>query len=124
MGELNQIPKHHQSKAPWKERFKRYAVGIPIFLIFYVVLILLYLYPHWPTDLVGWFILIVVGIPISLCVEWVGEILFSERIGLRISGKKFSVTRIVFSLFVFLVIAGVLALFWFVFGPFIRQHFR
>ncbi len=124
MGKMNQIPTHHQSNAPRKERFKRYGVGISIFLAIYVVLILLYLYPHWPIDLVGWVILMGVGIPISLCVEWVGESVLSERIGLKISGKSFSVTRIVFSLFVFLVIAGGLALFWFVLGPFVRQHFR
>jgi len=121
---MNQTPTHHRPNAPLKERLKRYAVGIPIFLAIYVVLILLYLYPHWPIDLMGWFILIVVGIPISLCLEWIGESLLSERISMKISSKKFSMRRIAFSLVVFLLISGVLGFFWFVLSPFVRHHFR
>lgn len=106
-----------------KERTKRFAIGVPIFLGVYIVLILLYIHPHWPIDLVGWLILIVVGIPISLCLEWIGESVFSDKVGLKISSEKFSIKRIVFSLFVSAVIVGALVLLWLVFGSFIRHHF-
>ncbi len=106
-----------------REKVMRYLVGIPISLGIYLGLILLYIYPHWPADLTGWFILILVGIPVSFCLEWIGNSFFSKETGSRISEKRFSVKRIALGLFVFISIAGGLAFLWVLIGFHIRPHF-
>ena len=103
---------------------RRYAVGVPIILGVYLILILFYIYPHLPIDIVGWFVLILIGIPISLTLEWIGESILSEKVGLKISGKKVSGKRVIFLLCIFIFVLGILALLWFIFGSFIRHHFR
>ena len=117
------MPGEVGSNKLWRERIKRHIIGVPIFLGIYLGLILFYIYPYWPADLIGWFILFLAGIPISLCLELIGESILSKKSGLKISDEKISVKRIALSLFVFVAIAGILTLLWFVFGPFIRQHF-
>lgn len=120
------MTKQYGSNKVWKERIVRYAVGIPILLVIYLVLILFNIYPHWPIDIIGWSILIVAGIPISLCLEWIGSSIFSEKTTLKISRKRLSAKRIMFALFVVVVIEVVLFLLWLVFGSFshIHQHFK
>lgn len=108
---------------PEKNRLRRYAIGIPILLGVYLILLLFYIYPHWPIDLVGWLILIFGGVVISFFLEWIGESLFTEKTGLRLSGKKFSLKRIVVTLLVFIAIACGLAILWFLLGSFLRPHF-
>ena len=106
-----------------RERVMRYLVGIPISLGIYLGLILLYIYPHWPADQLGWFILILVGIPVSFCLEWIGNYFFNKETGSKISEKRISVKRIALGLFVFISIAGGLGLLWVLFGFHIRPHF-
>lgn len=120
---MNQISNHNASNGHCKERIRRYVIGVPILLGVYLALILFYIYPHWPIDLIGWSILILAGIPISLGLEWIGESTFSEKAGLRISNKKFSAKRIGFSIFIFILIMVILGLLWFIFSSFVRQHF-
>jgi hypothetical protein len=103
---------------------RRYAIGIVIFLGTYLVLILLYIYPHWPVDLVGWLVLILIGVPISFCLEWISESAFSKKTGVRISTNRLSVTRIAIALLFIVLIAGTFALLWAACGPFIRPHFN
>lgn len=113
-----------ESKESCKDRVVRYAVGIPIFLGVYLVLMLFYVYPHWPLDLIGWAILVLAGIPASLCLEVIGEFVLSEESGQEISNNKFSIKRVVIALLVFAVIAGASILLWFAYGSSIRHHFR
>ena len=75
------MPKQDESNEIWKGRIKRFAIGVPIFLGVYLALILFYIHPHWPIDLIGWAILVLAGIPISLGLEWIGESVFSEKAG-------------------------------------------
>ena len=117
------MPKQLKSNEFWKERIKRYTIGTLIFLVVYLALILFYIYPHRPIDATGWSILFLAGIPISLCLEWIGESIFSKKTGLKISGSRISAKRIMFVFFIFAVIAGALTFLWFIFGHFIRQHF-
>ena len=112
--------KSNKSQKDWG---KRYLIGVLVVLVVYLALLLYYIYPHWPIDLLGWFILILVGIPISLCLEWIGESIFSKEVGQKISDRKLSAKRIIFSLLVFVGIAGVFVILWFIFGSFIRPHF-
>ncbi len=106
-----------------KERLVRYAVGIPIFLIVYLVLALFYIYPHLPINLKGWAILIFAGFPIAICLEFIGEFTFIKETGQKILNKKFSVRRVLIALLVFAVITGVSIFMWFAYGSLIRQHF-
>jgi uncharacterized protein YqgC (DUF456 family) len=106
-----------------RESVMRYLVGIPIFLGIYLGLILLYFYPHWPADSLGWLVLILVGIPVSFCLEWIGNYFFSKETGSKKTEKRFSVKRIALGLFVFISIAGGLGLLWVLFGFHIRPHF-
>ena len=71
----------------WKERVARYAIGLAVLLVVYLLLVLVYVYPHWPIDLVGWAILILVGVPVSFGLELIGGNIFSRRLGQRFSGK-------------------------------------
>jgi len=117
------MPEHSELKGQWRERTTRYAIGLPIFLGVYILVILADIFPFRPTDLIGWAVLILAGIPILLCLEWIGKSVFSKKVGHKISDDKFSFRRIIFSLFIFLAVAAVFTLLWFVFGPLIRQHF-
>ena len=42
----------------------------------------------------GWVILVVVGIPLYILLEGLGEVFFSEKVGKSISDKDFSGVRI------------------------------
>jgi len=119
---MDQIRKEERHDMPEKDRLRRYAVGIPILLGVYLILLLFYIYPHWPIDIIGWLILIFGGVAISLFLEWIGESLFTEKTGLRLSGKKFSLNRIVVTLLVFIAIACGLAVLWLLLGSFLRPH--
>lgn len=109
--------------AQWKKRIKQYLAGFLVVLGVYLVLIILYIYPHRPIDLVGWSILILVGIPVSIFLEWIGEIAFSKKAGLKISGEKFSTKRLLVALLFFVLLGGVLVLLWLIFGSIVRPHF-
>ena len=102
----------------------QYASGVLIFVSVYLVLILPYIYPHWPVDLVGWLVLILIGVPISFCLEWISESAFSKKTGVRISTNRLSITRIAIALLFIVLIAGAFALLWAACGPFIRPHFN
>jgi hypothetical protein len=108
----------------WKERTGRYAIGFTVSVAIYLLLILAYVYPHWPVDIVGWAIIIIVGIPVSFCLELIGENFFSRQMGQRVSGKRLSVKRIGIALLVIVGLAGVLFLLQTVCDPFIRPHFK
>jgi hypothetical protein len=120
---MDQIGMEERHSKIDKGSIKRYAVGIPILLGVYLILLLFCIYPHWPIGLIGWLILIFGGVAISLFLEWMGESLFSEKAGLKLSGKKFSFKRIMVTLLVFIALACGLAVLWFLFGSFLRPHF-
>lgn len=120
---MDQIRKEERHNRVGKNRLRRYAVGMPILLGVYLILLLFYSYPHWPVDLFGWLILILGGVPISLFLEWIGEALLSQNTGSTLSGKKFSFKRIILALLLFIIIGCTLAFLWFLFSPFLRQHF-
>lgn len=121
---INSILRHCKFNKGLRKLVVRYVINLSIFLCISIILILLNIYPHRPIDLLGWIILIVGGILISLYLEWIGEFLFNEKIGLKISNKKFSSKRIIFSLFIFGCIIGALFSLWFSLRFFIRQHFE
>jgi len=107
-----------------KERFFRYAIGFFILLVVYLVLLLFYIYPHWPIDLIGWAILILVGIPLALFLELISEFFFNKKTGQKISDAKFSIKRILIVIMAVIIIFGVLALFWYRWSSVIQPHFK
>lgn len=108
----------------WVQKVIRYLIGILILLATYLVLTLLYIYPHWPIDISGWFILILLGIPISLILEWLGEIIFTKESGQKISNKTFSFKRLIIALVIFVSIIVTLSLLWFAYGSMLTKYFK
>jgi len=123
MEENQKMHNPNELKVQWRERIKRYAIGLPIFVGICILLILADIFPFRPADLIGWAILILAGIPLLLCLAWIGESVFSKKLSQKISDEKLSFKRVIFALFVFLAMAGALVLLWLVFGSPIRQHF-
>jgi len=117
------MEKMHGAPPTWKKGIVRHFIGIPIFFLIYFILALFYIYPHWPIDLIGWSILILVGILFSLAFEMVGLYVLTDRIGYSISHQKCSLLRIFISLMIFLSIIGLMGLFWLELAIFIRPHF-
>lgn len=113
-----------ESEVDWKERIVRHAIGFAVLLVVYLLLVLIYVYPHWPIDLIGWGILILVGIPVSFCLELIGGNIFSRQVGQRVSSKGFSVKRIAIVLLIILGVAGAFFFFWTACEPFVRPHFK
>jgi len=59
--------------------------------------------PYRPNDFAGWLILIALGIPLGLLLEWIGGFIFSKELGQKISSKPFSVGRIIYASGAFLL---------------------
>ena len=116
------MPGIEKAKNAWKERIIRYLIGIPIFLGVYLILTLLYTYPNWPADFKGWSFLILVGISVSVCLEWIGETVFSEKAGLKITSERLSRKRMILSVLLFFVFLSLLILLLFAFASFVRHH--
>ena len=114
----------NEPKGTWKERLFRYTIGILIFLGIYLILLLLYIYPHLPIDLCGWTILISVGIPLALSLELIGEFVLRTKTGRKISSARFSAKRISIVIVTLLIIAVALGVFWYRWAPAIRPHFK
>lgn len=123
---MNWMKEKNEANGEWKERIVRYATGISILFATYLVLMLLYVYPHWPIDLIGWSILILAGIPVFLCLE--GVVVFTKERGQKISSNEFSIKRVITALIISLIILSLIAsascLLWVAYGSFIRTHFR
>jgi hypothetical protein len=105
------------------EKVKRYSIGIGCIFIIYVPLMLLYIYPHLPNSAIGWAIILFVGVPLSIALEALSELIFSEKIGKKISGKRLSGIRILLALIFAIVVFGTLGLLSWYFIPYIAEYF-
>ena len=101
----------------------RVLTGSILFAAFYSFLLLLYLFPHRPNSLVGWLILLGIGVPLSIVMEWLAEIAFSEKIAKKISKKRLSGARILYALGFILSFIAVMYVLWKVLGPYIHGYF-
>jgi hypothetical protein len=106
------------------EKIKRYIISIPIFLIVYLFIICLAIYPHIPIDYIGWIILIFIGIPIMIFVELIGTYVFNEKISNKLSRNKFSLKRIIYALNIGLLIIIISLIIWIKFNNIIIEHFK
>lgn len=69
--------------------------------------ILLSVWPLMPRTRLQWVLLIVFGPPLFVLGEHLGDQLFSKRVGLRISPRRFSILRILFGVLVMLAVYAV-----------------
>jgi hypothetical protein len=101
----------------------RIITGLLFLVAFCTLFLLLDIFPHKPNSLAGWLILVIVGIPSWVIIEWFGGIVFSKKLGFKISGKPFSGARIIYALAVFLVFLGIMFLFWKILDPLVGPYF-
>ena len=76
-----------------------------------------------PNSTIGWAIIIIVGIPLSITLEALSELIFSEKIGKKISGKRLSGIRIFLALIFAIVIFAALGLLSWFFMPYMDNYF-
>lgn len=85
--------------------------------------ILINMFAYRPTSFAGWLIPIGIGVPSWLLVEWLGEVVFSSKVGYRISGRPFSIARVLYGVVIFLAFWGIAFLLWKVFGRWLQPFF-
>lgn len=73
------------------------------------VLLVLQILPGTPKSTLGWILLLVVGPPVYVGLEWASSRLFSAKAGVRISSARFSFARIMVALAIALVVLAPLA---------------
>lgn len=81
------------------------AVGIWVVLS---AIVLVSFWPWYPRTSTQWVVFLMVGVPFAVGMEYLGERLFSPQLGSRISARKFSWLRILYSLGAMLLLLAVL----------------
>lgn len=76
----------------------------------FAALLVLQLLPDTPKTPLGWGLLIVIGPPAYVVLEWASSRLFSDAAGARISTARFSVARIALALLI--AVAALAAFAW------------
>ena len=85
---------------PWLRRL----IGVLIVWTIVAILVIIESVPETPTTIRGWVLLLLLGPPVYVAVEWAVEKLISAKMGSRISPARFSFRRIGILLFVMVVI--------------------
>jgi membrane protease YdiL (CAAX protease family) len=74
-------------------------------------LLLLQIWPHRPTSLRGWIVLVVIAVPVTVIAEWFGDWLLRNRLSSAVDRatkhSKFSWARIFYVLVVVMVVIAV-----------------
>ena len=110
------------SRNPFRSAI-RIIIGLLFLVAFCTLFLLLDIFPHKPNSLAGWLILVIVGVPSWVIIEWFGGIVFSEKLGYKISDKPFSGARIIYALVVFLAFLGIMFLFWKILDSLVGPYF-
>ena len=100
----------------------RVGGGSLLLLAFYVPWLLSGIFPHRPRGVIGWLILMGIGVPASLALELSGSIL-NEKRGRAISSATFSAGRILIMLTFLSAILGALCAIGFFTWPHICEYF-
>lgn len=116
-----------QDSGSVRPRGLRFAIqsifGLALIVGIVVLLLLLDIFPHLPNSPIGWVILVGLGVPFWLLLEWFGQKILSKKLGHRISERPFSGIRIICAFAAILIFcAGILAL-WKLSGHWIRPYF-
>jgi heme/copper-type cytochrome/quinol oxidase subunit 4 len=106
------------------QQIRRYAIGYTILIGMYLIFILLYIYPHWPKDVIGWLILIFAGIPVAVGFDLIVEIISNKEKGWQVSKKTFSLKRILVGIIFCLTMITISIFIFLAFSTYIGHHFR
>ena len=109
--------------SPATKKALRISSGTCLVILVYVLSVLLNFFPHWPRSIVGWLVLLVIGVPLSMLLEAVGLFVLTERQGRAISPAAFSVKRLAICLLFFGLAFAALYGIWLVIGTRISEHF-
>ena len=90
------------------KRFRRSVIGLLIGVLLCTLIILLAVYPYRPNNIFIWIILFIGSLPIVLLLEYMGEILFDNRIMRRTN----RIVRILLGVVVMLLICAVTIILW------------
>jgi hypothetical protein len=102
--DIEPIPPGERNAEPRPPRWLVRVAGGLFMLFFLEVLVVLSVLPFPPTTSRGWILLLVLGPPAYVALEWLGGRIFSREAGLSISPAPFSWARILFALAVFLAL--------------------
>lgn len=97
------------------KRFRRSFPGVLIGAVFCVLLILFAIYPHRPDSTFVWAVLFIVALPLVLFLEYMGEILFENKIMLRVN----RLVRILLGVFVVLLLCAIIIFIWVLAKPYL-----
>jgi hypothetical protein len=110
-------------------RFRRIlkGVGFTIGVVAMFVVILVFTFGVIPKTILGWVLLLVVGMPLAFLVEYISEVVMSDRISRKLDpagpSNPVSLPRIAYALAVLIVGSLLVVLFvWFA-GEWLSRHF-
>ena len=92
------------------------------------LLVLLEIAPGWPKTVIGWIVVIIIGIPAYILVQGGGEALLGRiddsRIGTWVTDKtaetSFSLLRVSFKLAVVLILISFVIIIWLLIGNYLK----
>jgi len=90
----------------------RIILGLLFMTATCTLLLLLDMFPYRPHSFTGWAVLIGVGVPCWLSLEWIGGIVFSNRVGYQLSDKRFSAARILCCLAILMTFYVLMFVLW------------
>ena len=82
------------------------AIGLGLWLLL-SVLILVTLWPWFPRTPMQWLLTLLLGVPIWVGMELLGETLFSPKLARRISARKFSWLRVFYGVFAMVLFVAI-----------------
>ena len=100
----------------------RIIIGLLFLVAFCTLFLLLDMFPHKPNSLAGWLILVIVGIPSWVIIEWFCGMVFGKKLGSKISDEPFTGARIIYALAVFLAFLGIMFLLWKILDPLVGPY--
>ncbi len=79
----------------------------------------------WPKTPIGWVLLLGLGGPVWLFVEYIGDKLFAEKVSKKIdsSEKTVSISRIIYGVIVMVIFLALFAVTQYYFKGFLTKHF-
>lgn len=99
-----------KNKKPGLIKF-RVSYRLPLIAAFYAGLAV-YIYPNWPTAWQDWAIVIALGIPFYVLLDWIIGFILRGKIGENVAQATASLPRLIFGLVMAAGVAGVLLAIW------------
>ncbi len=74
--------------------------------------LLLYIYPHWPSFWQEWAILLLLGLPYYILLDWIIGFVIRGKIGENVAQGTTTFSRLVFGLIIVAGVIGVVLMTW------------